>query len=40
MKKAIIVLIVIAAGIVLSSCNKKVCPAYTQNDTVQTENAA
>ena len=37
MKKAIIAFIIIAAGIVLSACNKKVCPAYSQNDTEQTE---
>ena len=40
MKKALIALIIIAAGIVLSSCNKQICPAYSQHDTEQTENAA
>jgi hypothetical protein len=38
MKKALIILaVVFAAGIILSSCNKQVCPAYSQADTEQTE---
>lgn len=38
MRIAAIALIVLALGIMLSSCNKQVCPAYAQNDTEQTEN--
>jgi hypothetical protein len=38
MKKAVIILaVVFAAGILLSSCNKHACPAYSQVDTEQTE---
>lgn len=38
MKRAVIILaVVFAAGIILSSCNKQACPAYTQVDTEQTE---
>jgi hypothetical protein len=38
MKKAVIILaVVFAAGIILSSCNKQACPAYSQVDTEQTE---
>jgi len=38
MKKALIILaVVFAAGIILSSCNKQACPAYSQADTEQTE---
>jgi len=38
MKRAVIILaLVFAAGILLSSCNKQACPAYSQIDTEQTE---
>jgi hypothetical protein len=38
MKKAVIILaVVFAAGILLSSCNKHACPAYSQVDTEQSE---
>ena len=38
MKKAVIIIaVVFAVGIVMSSCNKQVCPAYSQADTEQTE---
>lgn len=40
MKRAAIILaIVFAVGILMSSCNKQVCPAYSQADTEQTEPA-
>jgi hypothetical protein len=40
MKKAAIILaLVFAAGILMTSCNKQACPAYSQVDTEQTENA-
>ena len=38
MKKVVIALIIIAFGLMISSCNKKSCPAYSQKDTEQTEN--
>jgi hypothetical protein len=38
MKRAVIILVVVfATGIIMSSCNKQACPAYTQADTEQTE---
>ncbi|MEN8155633.1 MAG: hypothetical protein ABFS10_01665 [Bacteroidota bacterium] len=38
MKRAAIILaVVFAAGILMTSCNKHACPAYTQVDTEQTE---
>lgn len=38
MKRAmIIVAVVFAMGIVMSSCNKQACPAYSQADSEQTE---
>ena len=38
MRKSVIILaVVFAAGILLSSCNKNACPAYSQVDTEQTE---
>jgi hypothetical protein len=38
MKRAIIIFVVVfAAGIIMSSCNKQACPAYSQADTEQTE---
>lgn len=38
MKRAVIILaVVFAIGILVSSCNKQACPAYSQNDTEQTE---
>lgn len=38
MKRAVIILaVVFAAGILLSSCNKHACPAYSQVDTEQSE---
>jgi len=38
MKRAVIILaVVFAVGILMSSCNKHVCPAYSQiDDTEQT----
>ena len=40
MKRAVIILaVVFAAGILVSSCNKHTCPAYSQVDTEQTEPA-
>ncbi len=36
MKRAAIILaVVFAVGILMSSCNKHVCPAYSQVDTEQ-----
>ncbi len=33
--------LIFALGVLLSSCNRKVCPAYSQNhNTEQTENPA
>jgi len=41
MKKAVIIIaVVFAMGIVLSSCNKQACPAYSQADTEETEQVA
>lgn len=37
MKKAVIALIILALGLVMSACNKHSCPAYAQKDTEQTE---
>jgi hypothetical protein len=38
MKRAAIVIVVLfTAGLILSSCNKEVCPAYSQVDTEQTD---
>ena len=38
MKRAVIILaVVFAVGILMSSCNKQICPAYSQADTEQTE---
>jgi hypothetical protein len=40
MKKAVIIIaVVFVAGILLASCNKQTCPAYSQIDTEQTEQA-
>ncbi len=39
MKKAVIAVIIITFGIIMSSCNKHSCPAYSQKDTEQTENS-
>jgi hypothetical protein len=37
MKRAVIILaVVFVVGILMSSCNKQVCPAYSQVDTEQT----
>jgi len=39
MKKiAVILLITFVTAIVVSSCNKKECPAYSKADTEQTDN--
>ncbi len=41
MKRAVIILVLVfVAGIVMSSCNKEACPAYSQIDTEQVEPAA
>ena len=37
MKKAVIAVIIIALGIMVSACSKHTCPAYAQQDTEQTE---
>jgi hypothetical protein len=37
-RAAIIFVVVFAMGIVLSSCNKEACPAYSQQDTENFEN--
>jgi len=38
MKRAVIIIaVVFAVGILVSSCNKQACPAYSQIDTEQTE---
>jgi hypothetical protein len=38
MKKAAIILaVVFAVGIIMSSCNKQACPAYSHTDEEQTE---
>jgi len=36
-KAAIIIVVVFAAGLIMSSCNREVCPAYSQADTEQIE---
>jgi hypothetical protein len=37
MKRAVIILaVVFALGILMSACNKHICPAYSQIDTEQT----
>ena len=36
-RAAVIAVLVFTMGIILSSCNKQACPAYSQNDTEQTE---
>ena len=36
-RAAIIIVVVFALGLVLSSCNKEVCPAYSKADTEQAE---
>ena len=38
MKIAVLAVIIFALGIMMSSCNNKSCPAYSQQDTEQTEN--
>ena len=38
MKIAVIAVIIFACCIMVSSCNKKLCPAYSQTDTEQSEN--
>jgi hypothetical protein len=41
MKRAVIIIVLVfAAGIIMSSCNKEACPAYSQIDTEQVEPAA
>jgi hypothetical protein len=41
MKRAVIIIVLVfAAGIILSSCNKEACPAYSQADAEQVEPAA
>jgi hypothetical protein len=41
MKRAVIIIVLVfAAGIIMSSCNKEACPAYSQADTEQVEPAA
>jgi len=41
MKRVVIVIaVVFAVGILVSSCNKQACPAYSQVDTEQTEDRA
>ena len=37
-KLTYLIAIVFVLGVLLSSCNRKVCPAYSQNDTEQAEN--
>jgi hypothetical protein len=37
MRKAILAAIVLALFVIASACNKHSCPAYSQNDTEQTE---
>ncbi|MFO7935398.1 MAG: hypothetical protein R6U78_15120 [Bacteroidales bacterium] len=36
-RAAILIVALFAAGLILSSCNKEVCPAYSQVDTEQTD---
>jgi hypothetical protein len=41
MKRAVIIIVLVfAAGLILSSCNKEACPAYSQVDTEQVEPSA
>ncbi|MEN8201355.1 MAG: hypothetical protein ABFS28_02085 [Bacteroidota bacterium] len=41
MKRVVIIIaVVFAVGILVSSCNKQACPAYTQVDTEQTDTSA
>jgi len=37
-RAAIVAVMVFILGIVISSCNRDVCPAYSQNDAEQAEN--
>ncbi len=38
MKRVVIIIaVVFAVGILMSSCNKQACPAYSQIDTEQSE---
>lgn len=37
-KVSLLVVLVFALGIVLSSCSRKTCPAYSQTDQEQSEN--
>ena len=37
-KAALLIVIVFAIGLVMSSCSKEACPAYSQQDTDQFEN--
>ena len=37
-KAALLIVIVFALGLVMSSCSKEACPAYSQQDTDQFEN--
>ncbi len=39
-KLAFILVVVFFLGVLLTSCNKKACPAYSQNNQEQTENPA
>jgi hypothetical protein len=36
-RAAVVIAVVFAAVVVLSSCNKQTCPAYSQIDEEQTE---
>lgn len=38
MKRTVMAVIIVAFCILMSSCNKKSCPAYSHQDTEQTEN--
>jgi hypothetical protein len=41
MKRVVIIIaVVFAVGILVSSCNKQACPAYSMEDTEQTEERA
>jgi hypothetical protein len=41
MKRAVIILVVVfAAGILFSACNKQTCPAYSQAAPEETEQTA
>jgi hypothetical protein len=37
-KTSLILVIAFALGMMLTSCNKKTCPAYSHNDQEQSEN--